>query len=344
MSLSREEVIHIAKLARLELTDSEIERYQQQLSSILEYADRLMILTGCSPILAQRDKMASITPVAPATKVQPAETQIIIPTVKGLAVSGVSQTEILPGEPQGMAQVIHDQTCISTASEKKAPGGDEYSEGRFERPFDKDMNYLPTLDIVRAELVRASDGWVYFTIVLEEAPALPPALYGIELDLNIDGRGDLLVQVPAPASEAWSESGIKVWWDSDGDVGGQVVNRSDSKGYKGSGFESLKIDSDSGKDRGQAWSRIKDKGLQIALKEELIGGRQGKFTWQPIADGNPFSPSQYDLNDYYVLIKAGTPILGETNYPLKEVYALDNTCRGLSGLTPSGSEQGVCPP
>lgn len=41
MSLTREEVIHIARLARLELTDSEIERYQQQLSSILEYADRL---------------------------------------------------------------------------------------------------------------------------------------------------------------------------------------------------------------------------------------------------------------------------------------------------------------
>ena len=44
MSLSREEVIHIARLARLELTNDEIERYQQQLSSILEYADRLKTL------------------------------------------------------------------------------------------------------------------------------------------------------------------------------------------------------------------------------------------------------------------------------------------------------------
>jgi aspartyl-tRNA(Asn)/glutamyl-tRNA(Gln) amidotransferase subunit C len=44
MSLSREEVVHIAKLARLELTNSEIERYQLQLSSILEYADRLKTL------------------------------------------------------------------------------------------------------------------------------------------------------------------------------------------------------------------------------------------------------------------------------------------------------------
>lgn len=41
MSLTRKEVVHIAKLARLELSDGEIERYQHQLSSILEYADRL---------------------------------------------------------------------------------------------------------------------------------------------------------------------------------------------------------------------------------------------------------------------------------------------------------------
>ena len=44
MSLSRDEVIHIARLARLELSNDEIERYQQQLSSILEYADRLKAL------------------------------------------------------------------------------------------------------------------------------------------------------------------------------------------------------------------------------------------------------------------------------------------------------------
>ena len=44
MSLTRKEVIHIAKLARLELSDAELERYQHQLSSILEYADRLKAL------------------------------------------------------------------------------------------------------------------------------------------------------------------------------------------------------------------------------------------------------------------------------------------------------------
>lgn len=36
MKLSREEVLHIARLARLGLTESELERFREQLSNILE--------------------------------------------------------------------------------------------------------------------------------------------------------------------------------------------------------------------------------------------------------------------------------------------------------------------
>jgi aspartyl-tRNA(Asn)/glutamyl-tRNA(Gln) amidotransferase subunit C len=41
MALTREEVLHIAKLARLGLTDADVERYQRQLSDILDYFARL---------------------------------------------------------------------------------------------------------------------------------------------------------------------------------------------------------------------------------------------------------------------------------------------------------------
>lgn len=41
MSLTREQVAHIAELAKLELTDDEMERMARQLSAILEYAGRL---------------------------------------------------------------------------------------------------------------------------------------------------------------------------------------------------------------------------------------------------------------------------------------------------------------
>jgi aspartyl-tRNA(Asn)/glutamyl-tRNA(Gln) amidotransferase subunit C len=36
MAISRDEVLHVARLARLELTDDEIERFTEQLSAILE--------------------------------------------------------------------------------------------------------------------------------------------------------------------------------------------------------------------------------------------------------------------------------------------------------------------
>ena len=41
MSLTLKEVEHIAELARLELSETEKERYREQLSAILDYAQRL---------------------------------------------------------------------------------------------------------------------------------------------------------------------------------------------------------------------------------------------------------------------------------------------------------------
>lgn len=44
MKLSREQVAHIAELARLALTEKEIALYREQLSAVLEYAERLQAL------------------------------------------------------------------------------------------------------------------------------------------------------------------------------------------------------------------------------------------------------------------------------------------------------------
>jgi len=41
MQLSKQEIQHIAKLARLELTDAELEKYGGQLSAVLNYIDQL---------------------------------------------------------------------------------------------------------------------------------------------------------------------------------------------------------------------------------------------------------------------------------------------------------------
>jgi len=39
--ISREEVLHVARLARLELTDDEVVRFQEQLSAILESVSKV---------------------------------------------------------------------------------------------------------------------------------------------------------------------------------------------------------------------------------------------------------------------------------------------------------------
>jgi aspartyl-tRNA(Asn)/glutamyl-tRNA(Gln) amidotransferase subunit C len=44
MSLTRKEVEHIADLARLDLSETEKQKYQEQLSAILDYAARLQQL------------------------------------------------------------------------------------------------------------------------------------------------------------------------------------------------------------------------------------------------------------------------------------------------------------
>lgn len=41
MKLTKEEVLKLAKLSRLKLTDDEVERYQSELSAILEYVNQL---------------------------------------------------------------------------------------------------------------------------------------------------------------------------------------------------------------------------------------------------------------------------------------------------------------
>ena len=54
MKLTHDETTHIARLARLALTDEELAHYQDQLSAILDYAARLneLDLSGVAPATA----------------------------------------------------------------------------------------------------------------------------------------------------------------------------------------------------------------------------------------------------------------------------------------------------
>lgn len=64
MPLTVEEVRHIAQLARLELTDDEQARFAEQLSDVLEYADRLKAVetSGIPPTASVLPLQAPLRP------------------------------------------------------------------------------------------------------------------------------------------------------------------------------------------------------------------------------------------------------------------------------------------
>jgi aspartyl-tRNA(Asn)/glutamyl-tRNA(Gln) amidotransferase subunit C len=55
--LSKEEVLHLAKLARLDLTDLEVEKFKGELESILRYLDKLRAL----PVVASQVEQSAVT-------------------------------------------------------------------------------------------------------------------------------------------------------------------------------------------------------------------------------------------------------------------------------------------
>lgn len=62
MKLTREQVLHIAELAKLGLTEEETERFTEQLSTILDYAERLNRLdTSAIPPTAQAIFQRNVT-------------------------------------------------------------------------------------------------------------------------------------------------------------------------------------------------------------------------------------------------------------------------------------------
>ena len=61
MKLSREEVLHIARLARVDLTEAEITRYSEQLSDLLEHFEVLQqVDTEGVPPTAQSIELRSV--------------------------------------------------------------------------------------------------------------------------------------------------------------------------------------------------------------------------------------------------------------------------------------------
>ena len=81
-------------------------------------------------------------------------------------------------------------------------------------PFDQKMGYRGNLDIVKSTMVRTDPDFIYVSIQVAKPIASAindPAFYGLELDLNRDGRSMFMIRGLGPLSEIWSTDGVDVW-------------------------------------------------------------------------------------------------------------------------------------
>lgn len=199
---------------------------------------------------------------------------------------------------------------------------DRWPENYLERPMTaEDGEYHPELDIIKVEFGRDAD-WFYVRIFLNPASvdAGLSARYFVEIDTNLDGRGDVLLLVSNPAQgepDLWSVTGVQAWQDLNGDVGGTTAVLADGS-YSGDGYETLLFDSGVGTDPDLAWARVSTEvpGLiELAFKPRMIDDTT-PFAWWAGAYEGDLPIGAFDLVDS----------LDEAT-----AFLLDNTCGWIFG-------------
>ncbi len=249
-----------------------------------------------------------------------------------------------PGEPGSIGSWITDSSSQAFAGERRAVF-ENFSANQLERPFTSEvMDYQAHLDIIRAEL-SLSAPWVYITIFMEGAPpADSQATYGVEIDLDLDGRGDWLIAGLVPPSSDWTTDGVRAYRDANNDVGGAAPMLSDAPDPNLDGYDDLVFDHGFGPDPDAAWIRRDPSDpdrVQLAFKHSLIDS-DSDFLWGGWADESLGEAAWFDYHDHFTSAEAGSPLSGSSQYPLKALALVDNTCRWAFGFVPSGAEPGVC--
>lgn len=248
-----------------------------------------------------------------------------------------------PGEPPPPSRFMTDRSSLALAAERRSIA-DDFNNGVYERPFTSQaMDYKGYLDLNRAELSGAIP-WIYLTLFLEAPPnPAEPAFYGIEIDLDLDGRGDWLIVAAAPPGGSWTTDGVRVYQDTDNDVGAQTPVRNDLPPQVGDGYETLVFDQGAGPDPDAAWIRLSPQGgsrVQIAFKHGMIGG-DIEFLWGGWTFADP-QPGFFDLHDHYAIAQAGSPLSESSYYPLRDLALIDSTCRWGYDFNPAPNLPGVC--
>lgn len=279
---------------------------------------------------------------------EPAEAPTETPSPTQAATNVPIVHELIPLDP-----VFRDQQTIRDCNTGQRLGDDGsldiglgcdfVQENSYERPYDEAQSYLAGMDIVEATLGR-DDIWFYVRIEMFESESATTMLTGdfaIELDLNLDSKGDVLLLANdlESAGTEWSVSGVQVWFDANGDVGGKIAAEADDGGTDG--YETLVFDSGLGDDPDLTWVRIDPENgnvVQFAFKNTLpqeIATQSSRgngmflmsnsylqssdlFIWW-VWVGSNLDPASFDFNDLLDMAAR---------------FALDNSCAWTYGGLP----------
>lgn len=328
-----------------------------------------LLLTSCSLLLGKQDaeptQMVVAVPVKPTEQVEtevPAlpENATQEPTTETTVLAETEQPTVLPeqatatavvhnvtpGEISGTSKFFFDTDSSTSAANKTATGGDDYLSNKYERPFSEtDMVYLPDLDILKAEIAQ-DENFYYITITVKGLNPTSKSLtgtYGAELDYDLDGRGDFLFYCDLPNYTDWKIDTVHAFEDRNNDVGGSRPTYPES-GLAGNGYETLIFSTSLLDDPDGMWCRQRpgsEAKVDLAIHKPLIGSPV-TFAWGVWADLGVKQPGRFAYNDYFTFEEAGSPISGNSFYPLKALHSLDNTCREAFGFDPTIEIPGMC--
>jgi hypothetical protein len=295
---------------------------------------------SATPVSQQQPGAATLPPNA-APIAQPEMTATLPPLAATVL---ASQHVATPANVSTAGGINYDVDSSGTGPEHRAPYGDSYKINLFERPFTQTaMNYLPQLDIVTFRLSQ-DDQWDYVFLEMVGGDMNDPLgiNYGVELDTDHDGFGDILVWASPPYTNTWLAETVQVYKDTNHDTGGASAERSDAV-FPGNGYDTLIFDRGQGSDPDLAWVRLDpnvSSALQFAFKRTLSGNA---FMWGGWADAGLRDPSKFNYNDRFKEEDAGSPEKSEALYPIKAIYQVDNTCWAAVGFKPTGYEPHLCP-
>jgi hypothetical protein len=316
--------------------------YPNQVKALLPAATILLIaILACNLPNNSAPSQAPVAPQIPAA----------IPSIEAsppMPAPTATVTVIHAKTPSNLpatGSTVYDVESSVTAAEKRAPYGDSYDINRLERPFLKDMTYVPDLDIAAIHLSQDGD-WYYVSVKLvgvDPNNALG-INYGVELDTNMDGFGDLIIWARPPYTTQWSTDNVQAFADKNHNTSGLSADKSDAP-FTTDGYETMIFDGGRGPgdDPDLAWIRMTsgtDATIQFAFKRSWAGG---SFMYGALADAGLKDVLKLDYVDRFTEEEAGSPVKDKKYYPLKALFAVDNTCREAFGFKPTGYEPMLCP-